>query len=436
VKAANKVVVLAKRRRQWPAVLALLTALATAGGLAAYWAWWPQELCHRWEARVAEADDASLPAAVEGLDRCGRHAVRPLVRLLASTNRAAADAGSAALDRRIRRIRSGAGEPWTEAAELAEALRQSLESAPADSQPRHVRLAMDLLETAGRLSIDYRVDESARGRITVACENVLRYARAGVEPAKFVAENAAPLKSADRSRSTVRQIGSDSGRSQAAQTIPIEAPSPTTGGPVGPMLNTPRPLPTAMPAAPVRSPPDPSQSSQAAPSPRTAANASARVNPIRQDGTDGVRPASAVQAGVGFSAEVPAAALASRTAWALFADLASDGPAASLAAAELHRRGFRPAELELGRQFAVAASEERVRLAESLPFQTGIDVRPWLVHLADDDDPAVRLAVVTIMGTTNDPQMLARLRQLALSDPDENVRSRARKLSDTGRTLR
>jgi hypothetical protein len=427
VKAANRVVEPAVRRRRWPAVLALVVTAASAAGVAAWIFWWPQELCRRWEARVAAADDRALPAAVEGLDRCGRYAVRPLVGLLASSNPAAVDAGEAALVQRIGRIRAGGDEAWNDAAELAESLHAALDFAPVESQPRYVRLAMALLEAAGRLSMDQRANDPARGRVTAACEIVLRNAQAGVEPERFVARQAAPLKPASRSTGAVRQVVSESS--------PAEFNPAASGGPSGPILPAPSPLPTAIPAAPVA---PPQELEPATPLPRTAANASARVNPIRRADSSEIRQTVAVRSSVGpdNGSEVPSVALASRTAWSLFADLAGGGPAASPAHAELHRRGFRPAEVELGRQFADAEPAERVRLAESLPLQSGIDVRPWLVHLADDEDPLVRLAVVTIMATTNDPQMLARLRQIAISDADEAVRFRARKLTDTGRTFR
>ena len=424
MKAAKRVVEPDRRRRRWPAALALVVTAASAAGVVAYYYWWPRELCRRWEARVAAADEVSMPAAVEGLDRCGRHAARPLVGLLASNKPGAADAGEAALVRRINRIRAGGGDPWNDAAELAEALDTALDAAPAESQPRHVRLAMALLEAAGRLSMDQRTDESARGRVTAACEIVLRNGQAGVEPERFVARQAAPLKPTSQSSRAVRQVVSESS--------PAEPDPSASSEPSGPVLFAPAPLPTAIPAAPV----SPQESEPAVPMPRTAANASARVNPIRRTDSSPIRQAAAVQSPVGVDndlSDVSTTALSSRTAWSLFADLAIEGPAASLAHAELHRRGFRPAEIELGRRFANAEPAERVRLAESLPLQSGIDVRPWLIHLAQDDDPLVRLAVVTIMATTHDPQMLARLRQIALSDADEMVRLRAGKLTDPGR---
>jgi len=421
VNAAKRVVIPVPRHRPWLVAVALVIAAASAAGSAAYLFWWPEELCRRWEARVAAADDGGLPTAVAGLDRCGRYAVRPLVNLLSASRPAAADAAETALATRIRRIRSGDGEAWRDAAELGEALQAALGSAPVESQPRHVRLAMELLEASGRLGIDQSTDAAARGRVIAACETVLRNAPPGVEPARFVETHASPLKTASRFRSPVRQVISESA-----------PPEPT--GPIGPQLVPPQPLPTAMPASPV-------SVSPATALPRNAANAAARVNPIRNHESGVVQTIaeqpSGQMAGDGASADgrpdVPAAHLASRTAWSLFNDLTGDGPASSLAGAELHRRGFRPAEIELGRQFAGAAPDQRLRLAESLPLQSGIDIRPWLVHLADDDDPSVRLAVVTIMATTNDPQMLARLRQIALADSDEAVRQTARKLTDTGR---
>ena len=78
------------------------------------------------------------------------------------------------------------------------------------------------------------------------------------------------------------------------------------------------------------------------------------------------------------------------------------------------------------RYHAKATQKSRVQedLASDLP---GVDARPWLLELSYDENPKVRAAAVTLMATSGDLEMLRRVRQVSLDDPDDYTRAQAEK---------
>jgi hypothetical protein len=120
----------------------------------------------------------------------------------------------------------------------------------------------------------------------------------------------------------------------------------------------------------------------------------------------------------------------------LFAELGSGSAQASAAAgAELARRGFSRREIEVGKHLTSTDAEERRRWTEALPGMRGIDAKGWLLLLSRDDNPGVRRAAMTLMATSQDPQMLGRVEELARNDADLALREQAaRILEDNSKT--
>src|SRR6185437_15812286 len=120
----------------------------------------------------------------------------------------------------------------------------------------------------------------------------------------------------------------------------------------------------------------------------------------------------------------------------LFAELASGSAQASAAAdAELARRGFSRREIEVGKHLTSTDADERRRWTEALPGMRGIDAKGWLLLLSRDDNAGVRRAAVTLMATSQDPQMLGRVEEVARNDADLALREQAaRILEDSSKT--
>jgi len=92
-------------------------------------------------------------------------------------------------------------------------------------------------------------------------------------------------------------------------------------------------------------------------------------------------------------------------------DLQSED-AATVAAAEseLTRRGYKKSQLSLARQLTSADPAVRLKLVKSLPQARGIDPRPWLLRLSEDSDEGVRTAALSILRTSQDEDLLQKLR--------------------------
>jgi hypothetical protein len=85
-------------------------------------------------------------------------------------------------------------------------------------------------------------------------------------------------------------------------------------------------------------------------------------------------------------------------------------------------------EIAVAEQFATADANVRRRLAESLAGLRGIDAKPWLIWLSHDIKAEVRLAALTVMATSGETEMLARVAELASVDSDPQVQQQAAKV--------
>ncbi len=94
---------------------------------------------------------------------------------------------------------------------------------------------------------------------------------------------------------------------------------------------------------------------------------------------------------------------------------------------ELQRRGISGELVDLARRATDPDPKMRQQFAEALPSMSGIDAKPWLIQLSNDDNPQVRASAVTLMATSGDMEMQRRLEQISRDDPDDYVRAQAGK---------
>jgi hypothetical protein len=379
----------------------------------------PVRLCRQWEREARAAQGDALRSTIQSLDAYGAFGLPALVRLLdceqESTTRAARDALAA----RLRRASPGGTSTDRAAAiQIAEELRYLVAGRGAPVSPAAADVALELLEAVGRLGRSNDFDADLRDRFVQTCDDVLRLAPSTRTP---------PLESLVE-------------RSRAPRSVFPPLPAPIPASPAGPdkakdddlASDVPGKLQMPVAAEPVP-PPPPLVGNDAATSQTTAANTAARINPIREPVVDSqVRQAAASTTIASLVPSLPAEVLRG-DAWGLF-ELLHDAEA-PLAEKELRRRGFSAREIDLGKHLADPNVDERRRYAKLLTSLGGIDVKPWLLRLSRDDDEDIRLTVTAIMATTNDPELLARVRTMSLDDPSEDVRATALRAAD-GQTLR
>jgi hypothetical protein len=97
---------------------------------------------------------------------------------------------------------------------------------------------------------------------------------------------------------------------------------------------------------------------------------------------------------------------------------------------ELTRRGFGRLSARLVRQFFSEDVAERLHFIDDVLTEPGVDARPWLILLADDPAADVRLLTVTIMATSDDPTLIEKAWQVAISDHDPRIAGLASRLRD------
>lgn len=411
------VVVPAARKHRpllWLVLVPALVALPAAGAWV-YFDAWPREMSKRWEARLADCPDAEIAAHFQRLENFGAAGVQARVRLLMSPRRAVADAAQGSLAEYLRSITAGdAPIPDVALEPLAVGMEELVLATPSGVSEAAVGWAWQVLETTGGLSIDARLPIPTRGRLLIACNTLLE------RPTLAVAEP----------RTIVRPTASATSQPAPGATLTAITASIPAAAPASPQMEQPeiKSAPTVAVSTP-RAP----ESSQA----RSAANSAARVNPIRGPVADSQvqsvsnPPRMAIVAPAPTVAAEPALALSVRTAWSLFAELgAVDTADGGAIRAELKRRGFAEAEIELGRHLTSPDAAERLHYTQRLPSLAGASLKPWLLHLSADPDVDVRQACLAMMATNHDPAILARVRELAFTDGDENIRNLAARVLD------
>ncbi len=115
----------------------------------------------------------------------------------------------------------------------------------------------------------------------------------------------------------------------------------------------------------------------------------------------------------------------------VIAELASKQAAvADQAVAELTRRGLSKEEIRIAAQLASPQREVRLGLLESLARRTDIDIRPWLLWLAEDREQAVRLQAVTALAPLADAAVKQTLRKRLEAESDPAIAAQLQQIVD------
>jgi HEAT repeats len=83
-------------------------------------------------------------------------------------------------------------------------------------------------------------------------------------------------------------------------------------------------------------------------------------------------------------------------------------------------------QLALARGAVDPDPQVRKEVVEALPLVGSVDARGWLLWLSHDSDTAVRRAAISLLATAGDGALKKRVRDAAMSDPDLQVREKAR----------
>jgi hypothetical protein len=110
--------------------------------------------------------------------------------------------------------------------------------------------------------------------------------------------------------------------------------------------------------------------------------------------------------------------------------LDADGSEVLPVESELTRRGFVRLSARLVEPLFSKNAEDRLRLVDDVLTQPGIDARPWLVLLADDQDADVRLLAVTIMATSEDAMLIEKAWHVSIRDRDPRIAGLAGRLRE------
>jgi hypothetical protein len=115
--------------------------------------------------------------------------------------------------------------------------------------------------------------------------------------------------------------------------------------------------------------------------------------------------------------------------------LLHDAAPETVAAAEaaLYDRGLTATQVRLARQLTDPDPSVRSRLIDLLPELPGCDSRPWLYWLSTDDHADVRLAALTVMATSGDPDLLRRVEAVARRDRDPRIAALAERVRESRR---
>lgn len=411
---------------KWAAVLTLAIGLtACLYHLSGQWS----AQFQRWQ--LADATDDELPQVAQRLAARGADGIRALVDGLTSPRECVQREVRLALDDEVNRwMRLSNREASERIGGLASALASQAETIQASSKPFAADLATRLLlwPTDGAV-----VD---RSRLVAECEQVLRLAHPGGDASAdepWLRQRDAALAaqaSADRWASALPVATHERlppARLQAPVLPPLATMPLAPGSAETPREKSPRRLrpdsttSRVNPASGVKLPatrnPLRAAANQAAQTENGATDQTDRSQPRDEsERTESVEPASAVR---------ESSELSQRKPLELFAELSSTGGAAAAAEAELARRGFTHRQIEAGKHLTSTDPEERRRWAEALPGLRGIDTKQWLLILSRDESAEVRGAAVILMATSQDPQMLARVEEVARDDPEPNLRQQA-----------
>ncbi len=97
---------------------------------------------------------------------------------------------------------------------------------------------------------------------------------------------------------------------------------------------------------------------------------------------------------------------------------------------ELTRRGFNSNEISLAARIANDDVQSRIELVDVIAHSASIDPRPWLMMMLHDDNREVKLRVISVLVTMNDPAVRQKLRLLMNDQSDPIVAARLHRVLD------
>jgi hypothetical protein len=100
---------------------------------------------------------------------------------------------------------------------------------------------------------------------------------------------------------------------------------------------------------------------------------------------------------------------------------------------ELVARGFVRPPMRLVKQYLSDDLATRLRIVDRVLTEPGVDARPWMMLLAEDEDPDVRLSAITAMATSDDKVLIEKAWQVAIRDRDPRIADLAGRLRERRR---
>ncbi len=388
--------------------------LASLGAPVVVWyARSPELTVEYWRRQLESVSESELPGVLEEVAELGDPGIAVLADALDSSREGVAHHAGEALQKLVDEWQSLA--PTTAAPKLT-LLVDALASRASNYEPESRKLAADLALRVLRWPIE-GVSTGDRDHLLSASVKVLQ--------ADAPEEDTARTKVAEKPRqasasATLQQPRFAKNLPMSMKDLPF-APSPNESAP------------SSQPSKPADAPRKLELSTNVEPTPITPPaepNTPASVSAGIDKGLS-LQDSAVVTAGGRITAEelhqVPAIELF-RLLWS-----GSTHGAATIEA-EMSRRGYTPRQIEVGKGLTDPDPSQRQRWTELLPGLSGIDAKPWLLWLSRDPHPDVRLSAITLMATSNDPEMLRRVAEVGRSDTDARVRDQAARISADQRT--
>ena len=410
-------------RRKKTFVAALVVAGVAIGLAAASWGPMLGWLARHWQQQVETAQEDQTGVLFGKIASLGEIGISSLVRTLGSSRACAADDARRELDEKLRQWKSlDTQEASPHLASLAEALAETVSHVGPKARADAAELAEQIL----RRPLDPRVVD--RAAVIAACEKVFRAAE---RDHRVPVDRAGPDTVADSERllvdsaATISELAHLPGGDLGPRALPEASETPrgfAVDEPGSSLPGEPERFRHGERAQPLRArePPGPLGESGAASKPTAVAShagESPEPSPSRHKTAVAARPT--------VDPNLP-----SDETLDLIRLLRDEDPASVADAREaLKRRGFTEVHLELGRQLFDPDAEARKRLVQLLPGLKSVDAEPWLLWLARDPDPGVRLAAITLMATGNDPVLLEQVERMARSDADSRVKRQAEQMA-------
>ncbi|HWB09137.1 MAG TPA: hypothetical protein VG826_07935 [Pirellulales bacterium] len=392
------------------AVQAGLAACVALVGLLSWTTWRETLLAAYWEDELTAIDgqqedaggaSAACNEAVERLLKLGRPGLAAVVRTLGHPRDEVSWAAWSALARLLNRCENGPPSQTASVVEdAARSLAENIDRLPVASRPRAARLAMRIVAL---LQKSPAIDS---GEITAACDRVLRACDGSADALAASTEDLSNPATVWETESLERDEPDQvvhartvlppdhSMYLELAELAPPDLPRADGTSDVQPRLllsSEARPLATSSPAG---------------------------ASPVASVNTD--RVGNGAESDPGTST---AQRLQEVDSVDLFALL--NGADDAQAAAELAERGFSPRQIEVGRHLVSRDAAERLRWVEVLPGIRGVDARFWLLRLSRDTNVHVRRSAVGLLATDRDPEVIRRLRQIAIEETDADLRDQA-----------